>query len=110
MIFGCVPFSGEKRVNLIRRALPEVNGWRLLAPTANTRSMLRFCAAVDTAACATHVSNLNISGFALRILPISSNLFFFVLPIDIRLSGIRYQVFDTAHIRSISIIACCSQD
>ena len=37
---------------LFRRALLEaIEGWRLLAPIASTRSMSGFCAAVDTAAC-----------------------------------------------------------
>ena len=55
--------------------------------------MSGFCAAVDAAACDSRISNLSISGSALRILPIllavpcSSS----VLPIDI-----GYQVFDTA--------------
>ena len=40
MVFGWVPFSVEKRVHLFSRALLEViEGWRLLAPTASTRSM-----------------------------------------------------------------------
>ena len=88
-----VPFSGEKRLKLFRRALLEViEGWRLLAPTARTRSMSGFCAAVDTAACATRISNLDISGFTLRILPMSAVLCgCSVLPIDIRcqVSGVR---------------------
>ena len=43
-----LPFSGEKHVKLFRRALLEViEGSRLLAPTASTRSMSGFCGAVD---------------------------------------------------------------
>ena len=39
---------------MFRRALLEViERWKLLAPTASTRSMSGLCAAVDTAACAT---------------------------------------------------------
>ena len=47
MMFGWVPFSVEKRVQLFRRALLEViESWRLLAQTASTRSLSGFCAAV----------------------------------------------------------------
>ena len=60
--------------------------------------MSGFCVAVDSAACASRLSNLSMSGFILILLP---TLAVFcgcsVLPIDI-----RYQVFDTAHTRSIS--------
>ena len=43
-----LPFSGEKRVKLFRRALLKViEGLRLLAPTAGTRGMSGFCGAVN---------------------------------------------------------------
>ena len=88
-----MPFSDENRVKLFRRALLEVvEGWKLLASTASTRSMSGFCAAV-AAACATRTSNLNISGFTLRILSMSAVLCgCSVLPIDMRyqVSGARY--------------------
>ena len=46
MMFGWVPFSVEKRVQLFRRALLEViEGWRVLAPTASTRSKSVLCTA-----------------------------------------------------------------
>ena len=65
----------------------------MLAPTARTRSMSGFCAAEDTAECATRISNLNSSGFTPRILPMSAvSRGCSALPIDIRyqVSGARY--------------------
>ena len=86
-----------------------------------------FRAAVDTAACASRISNLSISGSTPRILPMLIAVpcgLCQVLPIDIRyesgircsihcsllivvasrfqVPSIRYQVFDTANTRSIS--------
>ena len=95
-VWLAVPFSGKKRVNLFRRALLEVvEGWKLLAPTASTRSMSGFCAAVDSSACATRISDLDISGFTLQILPMSAVLCgCSVLPIDTRYQvvGIRCSI------------------
>ena len=59
-------FSGGKCVKLFEQALLEIlEGSTLLVPTASTRSMSGFCAAVDTAACAPRMSNLTISGSTL---------------------------------------------
>ena len=87
-----LPFSSEKRVKLFRRALLEViEGSRLLAPTANTRSMSGFCAAVDIASCASRIANLSNSGVTLRKLPmLAVPCGCSVLPIDIRFDS--YQV------------------
>ena len=110
-----LPFYGEKRVKLFRRALLEIiEGSRLLAPTASTGSISGFCAAVDTAACASRIPNQSISGFTLRTLPMLAWAVFTLrtlpmlavlwscsaLPIDIRyqVSGVR----STTHARSIS--------
>ena len=106
-IMFTVPFSGEKRVKLFQRALLEViEGSRLLAPTVSTRSMSGFrCCCGYSAACASRTSNLNISGSTRRILLAvyfaAVRLLFCIADRD-QLPGIRYQVFDTAHTRSIS--------
>ena len=88
-----VPFSAEKSVEWFRRALLGViEGWKLLAPIASTRSMSGFWADVGTAACATRVSNLNVSGCTENTVHVSSTLRLFCITDRYQVSGIRCSI------------------
>ena len=68
MMFGWVIFPVEKRIQLFRRVLLEViEGWRLLAQTASTRSMSGFVL-LYVCCCVCHHEYFGIR--AMRILPI----------------------------------------
>ena len=91
MMFGWVPFSGEKRVKLFRRALPEViKGWRLLALTASTRSMSEFCAAVYWCVCYTCVQHEHLGIHTENTAYDSSTLRLFCIADRYQVSGVRY--------------------
>ena len=52
--------------------------------------MSGVCAAVDTSACATRISNLNISGFTENTAHVSSTLRLFCIADRYQVSGVRY--------------------
>ena len=101
-----LPFSGEKRVELFRRArLEKIEGSRLLAPTGSTRRMSGFCAAENTAACASRISYLSRPGSALRILLISCGCS--VLPINTRYESYQESGVDILLILAASRVIYC---
>ena len=74
--------------------------------------MSGFCAAVDTAACASRISNLSKSGFMMNLMPMLAVLCACsVLPIDIRyqVSGVRYCSY-SQHLGLLTVVTACSND
>ena len=70
---GCSSFSGEKHVKLFWRTLLEVTieGSRLFAPFASTRSISGFCGAVHSILCCLFFTYIQpeCAGSTLRVLP-----------------------------------------
>ena len=88
-----MPFSDENRVKLFRRALLEVvEGWKLLAPAASTRSMSGFCATVDTSACATYFQPEYFRIPTENTTHVSSTLRLFCIANRHQVSGIRCSI------------------
>ena len=94
MMFGRTTFWWKTRQVVSQALLEVIEGWSLLAPTASTRSMSGFCAAVDTYSCVcyTYIQHQYFGIHTENTAHVRSTLRLFCIADRYQVSGIRCSI------------------